>query len=78
LTIRHNSFANDGPPTTFVRNFTAAQAQLSGNVLRGNHIVALSNDQYSIAAAVQFLRQNIPGKREVLLGLALIAVFILV
>jgi hypothetical protein len=44
LIIRGNTFINDGPPTTFVKNITATPARLIGNVLKGGQIEPLSGD----------------------------------
>jgi pectate lyase len=44
LTIRHNMFTNDGPPTAFVKNITATPAQLTGNILKGRGITPLIGD----------------------------------
>ncbi len=44
LLIVHNTFTNDGPPTSFVRNVTATPARLEGNSLRGNGITPLTGD----------------------------------
>ena len=42
VVIRDNTFTNDGPPTTLVRNRTAQPAQLVGNVLSGNTATPLA------------------------------------
>jgi hypothetical protein len=44
LTIKHNLFTNDGPPTAFVKNLTATPAQLTGNILKGDGITPLSGE----------------------------------
>jgi len=44
LTIARNTFTDDGPPTSFVKNLTATQAHLTDNVLKGNSITALTGD----------------------------------
>ena len=41
LLFQHNTFTNDGPPTSFVKNLTAAPAQLIGNVLKGGGVMPL-------------------------------------
>ncbi len=41
LVIEHNSFTNDGPPTTFVKNLTPTPARLIGNTLMGNSTAPL-------------------------------------
>jgi hypothetical protein len=42
LVIAGNSFTNDGPATTFVRNVTKTPARLSGNTFKGHRIKPLS------------------------------------
>jgi hypothetical protein len=44
ILIRHNTFTDDGPPTSFVRNVTATPAQLIGNVLKGPGVTPLTGD----------------------------------
>jgi hypothetical protein len=44
LTITKNTFSDDGPPTSFVKNLTATQARLTGNVLKGGSITPLTGD----------------------------------
>jgi hypothetical protein len=44
LIISKNTFLNDGPPTSFVRNLTATPARLAGNVLKGNSVTPLTGD----------------------------------
>lgn len=42
LRITDNHFTDDGYPTVFVRNLTPVAAELSGNVLKGGDVTALS------------------------------------
>jgi hypothetical protein len=44
LIIEKNRFTNDGPPTAFVKNLTATEAQLVGNSISGNAVKALVGD----------------------------------
>ena len=44
LTISKNTFSDDGPPTSFVKNLTATPARLTGNVLKGDSITPLTGD----------------------------------
>ncbi len=44
ILISHNTFTDDGPPTSFVRNVTATPAQLVGNVLKGQGVTPLTGD----------------------------------
>lgn len=44
IIIKDNTFTNDGPPTTFVRNLTATPAQLIGNTLKGHATTPLIGD----------------------------------
>jgi nitrous oxidase accessory protein NosD len=44
MLIAHNTFTNDGPPTSFVHNVTATPARLQGNSLRGPGVTPLTGD----------------------------------
>lgn len=44
ILIENNRFTNDGPPTAFVRNVSAGEAVLKGNVLKGDLRAPLEGD----------------------------------
>jgi hypothetical protein len=44
LTIKNNTFTNDGHATTFVKNITATPARLTGNILKGHPTIPLVGD----------------------------------
>jgi len=44
LLIQHNTFSNDGPPTSFVKNFTTTEPQLIGNLLKGKDVTPLLSE----------------------------------
>lgn len=44
IVVEHNRFTNDGPPTAFVRNISAGEAVLRGNVLKGAIRAPLEGD----------------------------------